>query len=423
MQVDLKKEKFLDNSIILLYFLLFASLFFSWRAISSIMIGLLLIRGIIKQKGSFAVVAGRTTISYFIIACLFFFLLQFTPLLLPHQEMHWSNVRMKSAILLIPLAIVLTGKFNENKWQLLWQSYCLLLLVALMFCIAAAVILFLRNNDSAVFFYHSLVKPLHQHAVYFSIYVFIAFIILMEGIRSRNIHFKPVIQYLLILFFTFSLVLLSSKLVLSMLLASLVYYGFLFLKHTTSNKKLITGFITGLLLLISVVFITRNPVSQRFREILSGDLALASKEKFDPGIYFTGAQLRLLQWRFVPEIINAHQAWWTGVGSLNAQKLLDEKYISTHMYIGEPSRGDKGFLGLNTHNQLLASYLKNGIPGIIVFLFILSILIVIAWQQRKSGYLFIFLLLIIYSFVESVLETQYALFLFTFFPVFLLQED
>ena len=66
---------------------------------------------------------------------------------------------------------------------------------------------------------------------------------------------------------------------------------------------------------------------------------------------------------------------------------------------------------------------QTGIPGAIAFLLIIVALIRVGWQQRKTGYLFIFLLLLIYSFMESVFETQFGIALFTFFPVFLLQEE
>jgi hypothetical protein len=422
MLVGLKKENFLDSIIILFYFLFFAGLFFSLRAVCSITIGCLLIAGLIKQNGSFSKIFDRRKTTFFIIACTFFFLLQFTPLLLADQQMYWINVQMKVAIVFIRLHCS-AGKFDKKKWQLLWQGYCLLLAAALLCCMISAIVLFSQNNDNSVFFYHALLKPLHHHAVYFSIYVFVAFIVLMESIRRQSSFFTPLLNYVLLLLFTVSLVLLSSKLVILMLLTSLIYYTFHFFTQTILHKKIITGIIIGSFLLVGTILITRNPVSERFREILSGDLALVKKEQFNPGIYFTGAQIRLLQWRFVPEILNKQQAWWTGVSPFKAQKLLDEKYISTNMYIGEPARGDHGFLGFNNHDQFLASLLQTGIPGAIAFLLIIVALIRVGWQQRKTGYLFIFLLLLIYSFMESVFETQFGIALFTFFPVFLLQEE
>ncbi|HEX7844179.1 MAG TPA: hypothetical protein VF476_00180, partial [Chitinophagaceae bacterium] len=110
-------------------------------------------------------------------------------------------------------------------------------------------------------------------------------------------------------------------------------------------------------------------------------------------------------------------------GAANAQPFLDSQYISRNMYRGNGSATDKGYLGYNTHNQFLESLLKNGIPGVIVFLAIFVGLLSMAWQKRKGGRLFILLLLLTYACIESVLETQYGIILFTFFPCLIYFAD
>ena len=70
---------------------------------------------------------------------------------------------------------------------------------------------------------------------------------------------------------------------------------------------------------------------------MNGNLKVLEMDKFNPGMYFNGIQFRLLQWRFTAEILNENDGWWIGVGPGNAQHLIDQKYISTNMYIGEPA--------------------------------------------------------------------------------------
>jgi len=130
----------------------------------------------------------------------------------------------------------------------------------------------------------------------------------------------------------------------------------------------------------------------------------------------------MLQWRFVPQILNEKNAWLTGVSVGDAQPLLDQKYISANMYIGEPAKDDKGFIGYNTHNEFLESLLQTGIPGLLAFMLIICSLIKMAWKRKKAELSFVTLLLLIYSFSESVFETQYSLLIFIFFPLFFYLE-
>ena len=287
----------------------------------------------------------------------------------------------------------------------------------LLYCLVKSVILYQSTHEQAVFFYHELVKPLkHHHAVYMAIFVFVALIFLFEKIKMKDPVFKPVISYSLIAFFSACLLLLSSKLVLFVYLLSIIYYLFIFSNLSLPGKKLGRSIAAIVLLLIVTILVTRNPISHRFRDLFSGDPGLAQQEMFHPGIYFNGIQFRLLQMRLVPEILEKENKWWTGVGVSNAQPQLDSQYTLRNMYLGEPARGDKGYLGYNTHNQFLESLLKNGIPGLLAFLFIFVVLLIITWQYRHSGLIFILLLLLMYACIESVFETQYGIILFTLFP-------
>ena len=99
-----------------------------------------------------------------------------------------------------------------------------------------------------------------------------------------------------------------------------------------------------------------------------------------------------------------------------------QKYIEKDMYTGTVERGDKGFMGYNTHNEFLEALLQTGIIGGLIFLLICWSLIKMAWHRKKAELSFVTLLLLIYSFSESVFETQYSLLIFIFFPLFFYLE-
>jgi O-antigen ligase len=133
-------------------------------------------------------------------------------------------------------------------------------------------------------------------------------------------------------------------------------------------------------------------------------------------------QFRLLQWRFVKEIIQENNAWLLGVSPADAQTYLNRKYVSTNMYTGGPGSASHGFLGYNTHNQFLEAFLQTGIIGLGCFLLSCFEMVRMAVQQKNPALSALVALLIAYSFSEAVLETQYGLIIFIFFPLFFAQS-
>jgi O-antigen ligase len=83
-----------------------------------------------------------------------------------------------------------------------------------------------------------------------------------------------------------------------------------------------------------------------------------------------------------------------------------------------PGGPKHGYLGYNTHNQFLEALLQTGIIGLICFMAICFEMIRRAVERKSRVLTALVLLLLAYTFNESVFETQYGLVLFTFFPLF-----
>lgn len=420
----MKKDALLSAIIVFVYTIFFISIFFSFRAISSISIGVLLIAGITKHDGQIKNIIRHNKARLFLIACITFFLLQFIPLLYTsNSNEEWKNILLKSGMVLIPLAVMLSGPFEEHSQKKLLVAYCLSLLAAGLYCLFKSFLFYRSTGNVPVFYYHELVKPLQQHAVYFSIYIFISLVLLLENIQRKIWGVNNIVSLSLITFFSILLFLLSSKLIITFYILYLLYYLIVLTRKTVLNRKVTTGVIAAIVIVISTIFFTNNPISDRFRDITAGKLAVIKQDKYTPGDYFNGIQFRLLQWKLVSEILNTHNSWWQGVSAANAQPFLDEEYIAKDMYLGDPSTGNRGYREYNTHNQFLESLLNNGIPGLLAMLFIYFTLIKIILQKKQSISTFIIALLLIYAAIESVFETQYGIILFTFFPVFLCVEN
>lgn len=291
------------------------------------------------------------------------------------------------------------------------------------YCLCHAGWNYFRTTNPSFFFYHRLVEPVKGHAIYFSVLVFIALLFLLGDYERNSFGFGKSIPLSLIIFLSVFLFCLSSKLVIVFYFLYLLFYFIRLLKNKSINRFLLIAFSILFIAGSAIVLTTRNPVSRRFYDILKGDVGVIGREKFNPGMYFNGIQFRLLQWKFTAEILNENRSWLTGVGPGNAQHFLDQKYISTNMYIGDPARGDHGFLGYNTHNQFLETLLKTGIPGLAALLFICIALIKIGRQKKKRELSFIIALLLTWLLTESVLERQYGIVIMTFFPLFLSLDE
>src|SRR6202008_668872 len=139
-----------------------------------------------------------------------------------------------------------------------------------------------------------------------------------------------------------------------------------FFKNPRKRRLAITGAFILCSAAVTFLFVTKNPVSERFRDIAKGDIKIVTQKSFKEGDYFNGLQFRLLQWRFVAEILTENKRWWPGVSPGDAQTQLGKKYLAKHMYAGDPSTGSRGYLIYNTHNQFLETLLQNGIAGLVV---------------------------------------------------------
>lgn len=411
----------LINSLLYLFYLGFlVSVAGAFRAITSIAIGLILITSFYKNKTDTGSWFHPSLRNRYLAACSLFFLLQLIPFAYTSNFIEsWKHVQVKSALLFIPLCFYSCNYINKVRFHSLMTAYIYTLIVMLTWCLASAFINYnFHHAPVTVFFYHQLVSDLGHHAVQFSILIFAGVIYLLHLATQGRFLVNRAIHFLLTAYLTVGILLLSSKLVIIFLAGYLVYYLFILLQKRFNTRWAITVVaITGMLV-SSIILFTQNPVSRRFTDIMHGNVGIIQQQSFRPGDYFNGVQFRLLQWRFVKEILQENNAWFFGVTPAGAQRLLDQKYVSTHMYTGVTGTGDHGFLGYNTHNQFLEALLQTGIIGLICFMMICFEMIRRAVKQKSRVLTALVLLLLAYTFNESVFETQYGLVLFTFLPLY-----
>ena len=412
----------INNLLYFFYLAFMVSVVGGFRAISSITIGLILLTGFIKNKLDTGGWFNAGLRNRHLLFCSLFFLLQL--LYLPFaSNFHegWKHVQVKSALLFIPLCFYCCPFINRHRFKSLMNVYVFTMAIVLTWCLGVAFKQYYFHHAPVyVFFYHQLVRDLDHHAVQFSILVFAALIYLLQSARQGSYLLNRSIHFLLTAYFIGGIFLLSSKLVIIFLLLYLAVYGFNLLQQKFSTRRAVAIVIMAVALCSSSFLFTQNPVSGRFSDVMHGDVRVITQTSFTPNDYFNGIQFRLLQWRFVKEILQENGAWLLGVSPARAQQLLNQKYISTHMYTGSGRHGGDthGYLGYNTHNQFLESLLQTGIIGLLCFIGICVEMVEMAIRQKNNQLTALVVLLLAYTFSDAVLETQYGLVLFLFLPLF-----
>ncbi|MCX6319064.1 MAG: O-antigen ligase family protein [Bacteroidetes bacterium] len=421
MKSTVEKKDLLSTALFIIYLLFFAGLIFSWRAVSSISTGLMLIVGFVDLREKGGSLRPKPVILYFYIACIVLFSIQAVLYMLTDHTLRGAQeLQLKAGLLAVPPALFFSSDFVQRKKDDLQKSFLLLLLMALLICISLAIAQYLRHQDSGYFFYHTLVKPIHQHAVYFSLLVYFAILPLLENLLYRRFFFPRNASLCLLVFFIGSLILLSSKLVIAITVITLVSYLIRQYLSRRFTKKLLAVCLLLTVMGLSVLMLTRNPVSNRFTDLFRGDIQVTRQAEFHTHDYFNGLQFRLLQWQLVPAILNEQHAWIPGTGAGHSQDLLNQKYREKHMYTGDTGETDKGYALYNTHNQWLESLLKNGVFGLAGFFLLSLSLVMLAFTFRRPLPVTrqVVCILLLYCFTEAILETQYGLIIYIFFPLF-----
>jgi len=346
-----------------------------------------------------------------------------------HHPAGQADMVAKDATLVAIAYVLCAGRFaNREGFRQLLTGYYIILVGASVYCLIAAVQNYLNTGDTAVFFYHPLTRPISQNAVFFSVYVVFGLLLVISPDGNPAAHLsspriRAGVRMAVALFFTGMVVLLNSKLML--VIALLILLNALFRKFSFRKNRrplLVTGSI--LLTVILLLGMTDNPISSRYRDLAAGDLQVVRRATFDRGMYFNPLQLRLLEWRFAFEILKSRNAWWFGVSPGDSQVLLDEKYVATNMYIGNPADGPhrkvRGFIGYNFHNQYLETTVRDGIAGLLCLLIILGLQVRLAVRSGTPQALFVVSTIILLFIPEAPLTMQHGIFLFCFFPPLLL---
>ncbi len=333
---------------------------------------------------------------------------------LPHGQF---VLEKKAALFVLPIAIGIHAQFAEKLLPKAMLSLITGCCLAIWASIIIATYQYLQTTDYEVFFYHQLGKPLdYFNALYFSFFTFLSLVFLVD-LHEKKWSFLSHRKWpsiLLATTFLLGILLLSSRLFLLLTVFFLVATGIRQLSNFRASSRLKFGVFFAAAVLIAGIFLSGVP-QKRFQELARSEFSVLDLDQFNWDTPFNGLTLRLLFIKFTWEILDKKDAYLSGVGLGDAQKELDNTYIEHNLYHGNPSLGDKGYLGYNTHNQFMELWLQIGFFGMLCFVLLLAQ--AGYWGIHTNQYPLIFLIVAILAFsgIEGLLERQRGIVLITYF--------
>ena len=235
-----------------------------------------------------------------------------------------------------------------------------------------------------------LVKYIPHHT-YFSMFILISIFSVFSGRIENSKNRKSV--FILPILYLF-LILLGSRM--AIILGIIILPLFLFNKMKKQNNKMKALILLGLFMSI-IIFIgfSNNYVRDKIIYTYYDLLNISTTEK-----PFFGVSFRLQIWYSILDLI--YQSPFTGYGIGDITELLNIRYNKNELQ------------GLNAHNQYLQFILHH---GIIIFLFLFLFVYKLIKQcvlNKNSVLLFSWIVLLSFSFTESILNRQWGVILFAF---------
>lgn len=309
------------------------------------------------------------------------------------------DLEVKLSLLVFPVIFVSRPLSEKNKRGVFFALIAGAALTSLMMLVRATYLYFAFGENN--FFYE--VFSFLIHPSYLSMYLNVAIIWLFINLLQNNfsnVRFANIFSPVLIVFFSFIIVLLSSKL--GLLTMILIHLGFL-LYYVISRKKYLlglTGFSAIILLMFSVMSFVPE-ISGRFNRAVDAVTSSGSNQA-----EAESTAVRLLIWKAANHVISENFIFGTGTG--DAKDELMKEY---------QNRGMTGAIEfkLNAHNEFYQAFVSLGLIG---FLILIADLLFPLWYSINSSnmvYTLFLIVIILNFFTESMFERQAGVMFYAFF--------
>ena len=320
----------------------------------------------------------------------------------------WFTLEVKMSLFVFPLWFSTTNVsqlrpdiYKKIIVSFIWGSF-----ISGMLILNNAVYQYFMEKSTSVFFYTKL--SMVHHPSYLSlIYTFdIALLVNWLFIKKPKNPTKRNAAYVLILFFQFLIILLSSKAgIISVVLMFVIVMIFTVLKDRASMKG--HFLVAGSLMIIFLFILFLTPPS--YNRFFAAERALESKLQADTN-HLDGSVARMLIWKSALEIIADNPVLGVGTGDVTTELL--NKYHEHNIVMAEERE-------YNAHNQYLQTYVATGIAGFLALMGCLFAGAFVAFTRKNLLYLVFVLVFAFNILVESMLERQAGVVFYSFFNALL----
>ncbi|ANQ50227.1 O-antigen ligase family protein [Flammeovirga sp. MY04] len=254
------------------------------------------------------------------------------------------------------------------------------------------------------FIYHKLLSLYGLHSSYFSLYLLISLIFLLNNKTIIGIY--RIISIVLIII---GLILLESRIITISAFLCLLFLMFKYVRTHKNKNIILFGFISVSLL---VIFTIPQDYKKRFEQIYNFD-----SKKLIGGNYENGVTQRVFLWKLGINIL--HDYPLIGVGSNSDQFYLNkqlEKEINKDIYKPSEIKAIKSYLkrNLNLHNQYLSILVSHGLIGLFCFLVFMLMPLYVSYKEKNIHILLTQIPLILFCTTENVLLRNKGIMIFAF---------
>lgn len=378
--------------LILLFAILLVSLMLPY-AISNIIFGVLFAYSFYyslsnKIKPQFSYIHWPWIILYLIMILSLFWSIDFETT----KEALFPNLR----ILVIPLLFSLLPKFSTEEKQHIFSVFSRGMVIFSLGLLLRAVIRFSNLNVPSLFTHYQLVDFWGLNRVEVSVFLAIALFFFI-------IHFNYKLKTLLmVMILGLMILLLSSK---TVVITTILISGVLIWLKLQSKKQKTYFLVLIIPFVFLIIFLSNHLINKQFISEMKPRISeILHFDHFGQNYYLNGAELRILNTRFMWENLNNDHAWWTGYGLKASQIKIDEKIEEYDLY--------NGYKNYHAHNQFVRYILDLGILGgvIIMYIFILGFKMI--WRHGDLFSLAFLVLFFLYFMTDAALYTQRITYLF-----------
>lgn len=367
--------------------------------LNSLLFGLLMVYTLyltIKRKSGFR-------IEGFSILCMIYFLMTVLQYFnSTDRASAVSEIEQKLTLLFMPSLLY---QINERILPSVLVFWSKTMAVLFLYLLVTAFYRFWKTGNTDVFFYHEFCFPIFNNAIYVSLIVAIALFVSWFYYFPSKKYFKTALIFVLYIFLLF----LSSK---NIVIITSVMLLILIGRKTIALRKWKAMIVLGITGILLFGILSSSYISKRIREASRFNVDLAFSRTVSDSTQFDGTNLRLRLWSYGLQILEENNDFAFGVSPADSQKLLDQKIISSKMYVGDGTATDKGFLGYNFHNQYMQTLVESGITGLILLASLFITIFIHGYKNDNLFLIYISILIACAFITESYLNRQVGLFTF-----------